>query len=368
MSIVDPFNIGSPYYSGAQAEFGKGREQQVGMVAGEAAVLADGEFSLADSAEEITLHMADRAEAKHHAERKVRGEAPLAVIASEAILAYMAQTHDGDAQAKLAELTRHLLLGQADPRQLVAQQFKDAPRQYLALQYALSKGEEGIASAEVLAAISDAIADLDLESGSEIKASLNTIKAAAEFAADTDGVLAFQQTYRDVVLGESTLAKTLSLALEQFGGRACADGLKSLIQALGLDLAATAPSTSPTRLQALLKDMYLLEVAVTVLDGCKELCARLREPEVAAAGAQEEKLMRDVIDISAEQWITESRFSGLANNHGALAVDARIAFLGGVRAILKDLPVELYADQEMRQSILQAAQGALDIAIEEEDA
>ena len=65
-----------------------------------------------------------------------------------------------------------------DLRQLAAQEFKDVPRQCLTLQYALRKGEEGMASAGVMARTSAAIAELEMESGPEIRAGLNTISAA----------------------------------------------------------------------------------------------------------------------------------------------------------------------------------------------
>ena len=78
----------------------------------------------------------------------------------------------------------------------------------------------------------------------------NTVGAAAGYADDARGVADFQRTYQDVVLGEASLAKTLSLALERFGGKDVARGLQQLIQALGQDLAAARPSTSQDRLQA----------------------------------------------------------------------------------------------------------------------
>ncbi|MOA48650.1 TyeA [compost metagenome] len=48
------------------------------------------------------------------------------------------------------------------------------------------------------------------------------------------------------------------------------------------------------------------------------------------------------------------------------SVEGRIAFLSGVRAVLKDLPISVYADSDTRQSVLNAAQLALDAAIDEE--
>lgn len=339
-------------------------QQQVGTMLGQAAMTVDGEFSLADSAEELSLHMAEKTEDKHHAERKIGREAPLQLLSAEAIVAYLAESHDADAQEKLIELARHLLSGRADPRQAAAQAFADPARQYLGLQYALRQGEREGAPDDVLDGLREALADLELESGPRIRASLNTVGAAAGYAGDARGVADFQRTYQDVVLGENNLAKTLSLALERFGGKDVARGLQQLIQALGQDLAAARPSTSPDRLQALMQDLYQLGVAVTVLDGCGELGEKMAREHGKPLAA--ERLMQDLVNVSNEKWLSESRFTTLAASHGADSVAARITFLGGVRAVLKDLPLPMFPDMDARQSALSAAQLALDAAIDEE--
>ncbi|WP_063569699.1 type III secretion system gatekeeper subunit SctW [Achromobacter ruhlandii] len=339
-------------------------QQQVGTMLGQAAVAVDGEVSLADSAEELSLHMAEKTEDKHHAERKIGRDAPLQLLSAEAIVAYLAESHDADAQEKLIELARHLQAGGADPRQAAARAFGDAARQYLGLQYALRQGERDGAPEDVLDGLREALADLELESGPQIRASLNTIGAAAGYAGDARGVADFQRTYQDVVLGEASLAKTLTLALERFGGKDVGRGLQQLIQALGQDLAAARPSTSPDRLQALMQDLYQLGVAVTVLDGCGELGEKMARDHGKPLAA--DRLMQDLVNISNEKWLSESRFAALAASHGADSVAARITFLGGVRAVLKDLPLPMFPDVDARQSALSAAQLALDAAIDEE--
>ena len=175
----------------------------------------------------------------------------------------------------------------------------------------------------------------------------------------------FQATYRDIVLGEASLARTLDLALQRFGSQDVGRGLKSLIGALGQDLAATRPSTDASRLQSLLTDMYHLEVAATVLESCGELSDKL-------AGQGEKpldssKLMRDMVGLTGEKWVSESRFTKLAQDHGVQTPTGAIAFLNGTRGMLRDLPVQIYADADTRQNLMNALQGALDTAIDAEE-
>lgn len=350
---------------GQQAGF-DASQARTGNLLGEHAVLLEGEISsLGDAAEEISLHMAEKTEDKHHAERKVKAERPMELMRLEEILEMLQQTQDPDAQAKLEELVTKLLSGQGSPRQQAAQAFGDVSQQYLALQYALRKGEQEGAAPELLESLRDALADLEIESGPRIRAGLNTLGSAGEFTTDAQGIQSFQDTYRDIVLGESTLGKTLGLALDRFGGKDVGRGLKQLVLALGQDLSSARPSTSPQRLQALTGDLYHLQVAVTVLDGCAELSDSLRAQGLGAPDS--ERLMHDLVGLTGDKWLNESRFTALAQQHGVTTPEGRVAFLAGVKTLMRDLPIQVFPDSDARQSTLNAIQDALDMAIDEED-
>ena len=352
MIHLDPAGISPGHPSLGQRPGMDAGQPQTGTLLGEKAVDISGEISsLGDAAEEISLHMAEKSEDKHHAERKVKSERPPQLLQPAEIVEMLEQARDPDAQAKLDALA--------------AESFGDVSKQYLALQYALRQGERENASAELLESLRDALADLEIESGPQIRAGLNTLRTAGEFAQDAQGVEAFQNTYRDIVLGENTLGKTLDLALQRFGGKDVARGLAQLVAALGQDLASARPSTEPSKLQALTADLYHLQVAVTVLEGCGELSARLKDDGLGAVDS--ERLMRDLVGITGEKWLSDSRFTTLATQHRVASVEGRIVFLTGVKTMLRELPVQVFPDPDARQSVLNAVQGALDIAIDEED-
>ena len=358
-------SIASYAQTSMQPGAGQTLGQQTGKALGEAVVVVTGEFSLANAAEELSLHMAEKTEEKTHAERTVKADRPMQIMDMAEIEELLDETHDVEAQAKLGELAKKLLEGKGNPREQAGQAFEDISQQYLALQYALQKGEKEGASVDVLEGLRDAIADMEMESGPEIRAGLNTLRTAGAFAGDPKGVADFQRTYRDVVLGENSLSKTLNLAIERFGEKDVERGVKQLISALGADLAATKPSADPNRLQSLVQDLYQLEVAVTVLDGCAELSAVHQSR--GGAPIDSTKLMRDLVSVTGERWVSASRFTGIADTHNVRDLDARIPFLTGVKHMLRDLPVQIYPDTDTRQSILSASQEALDIAIDQEE-
>lgn len=250
--------------------------------------------------------------------------------------------------------------------QLAAQAFPGVTQQYLALQHALQRGEHEDAAPHALEALRDALADLELAHGPEIRAGINTLPTAGAFARSADELAGFQHAYRDIALGQLSLARTLDLVLERYGNDDIHGALGALIQALGHDLAAATPSTDGVRLQVLASDLYQVEVAATVLEECNALKQRLGN-----AGSQEcadaQGLMRDLVGISEDKWIAPARFEAGRAPRCECPLE-RIAFLGGVRQILKDLPTQIYADMDVRATVLAAAQDALDNAIAMENA
>lgn len=77
-------------------------------------------------------------------------------------------------------------------------------------------------------------------------------------------------------------------------------------------------------------------------------------------------LMRDLVAITSERWVAPSRFTAIADDWGVQETVARIRLLLGILKVLRTLPVPVFQDLEARDAILQAAQQAVDQAIEAE--
>ena len=183
----------------------------VGTMLGEAAVVMTGEISLEDAAEELTLHMAEKTEDKHHAERKLKGQTPLELLQVHEIVELLNQARHEGGMDRIKALARRILAREGPPLALVGQAFGDISQQHLALQYALREGEREGADPAVIEEIRDALADMELESGPQIRAGIHALQTAGGFAEDAAGVEEFQASYRDVVLGGHSLARTLNL-------------------------------------------------------------------------------------------------------------------------------------------------------------
>jgi type III secretion protein W len=156
-------------------------------------------------------------------------------------------------------------------------------------------------------------------------------------------------------------------ALERFGADDYRGAVQHLIRALGDDLASMrGTSVQPARLNAVLQDLYLMEVLATVLDSCQTLTRKLS----ASAGVKPpraEELLQDIVSASGERWSNASRFTAIADKYAEAEPTARVSFLTMMKALVKNLPVKVFADADARSNVLDAAQGALDSAIEQEE-
>jgi type III secretion protein W len=369
MTRIDGNSLGnlSPNLSHDGAE---GGGLKAGTFRGEQVLAKDEASILADAAEEISLHQAEKVENKKHAEREVQAEAYVDTMALEHIEGYLGATKGFDDPAKLARLAKDIRQSVGEnPRELARRQTKDPAQQYALLQYAAHDGRTNGGTPAEMDNLQEAIADLEADHGPQIRAALNTYGALGEWAESAQDVADFQQTYNDVVLGDDTISQTLNLVLERLGGEAGEDlgrGIETMIKALGADLSAARPSTDRNRLEALVQDVYQLTVVSTVLEGCKELTQKLKQDH-ATESLPPFELMKELVAVTGEKWVTGSRLMGLADKAGLQDAGGRIAFLTGVKAALRDMPPIVFTDADSRQSVLNAAQEALDEAIDREE-
>ena len=84
-------------------------------------------------------------------------------------------------------------------------------------------------------------------------------------------------------------------------------------------------------------------------------------------GTQAFTLMKELVEITAEKWVSAARFTALADRWGLDDPAARVIFLTGVKRLMRDMPEKVFQDADARLSILNTAQEALDQAIDAEE-
>jgi type III secretion protein W len=332
-------------------------------------VAATDEDLVTDAAEEITFEVAEHVESHKLEEREIEEEPELQLPNLDEILTYLESSGNPDQLEKLKQFIEALKRNEQQgngttPREESRRHFGNETEQFVALSYAAQTLEQEGGREALVSQVHEALQDLHEDAGSGIRADLNSIHAAAEFGAgDADRTAALQATYKDAVLNGQNLGEMLKGALERFGSNDYRSAVKALTRALGDDLASMrGTSAQPARLNAVLQDLYQMEVLATMLDGCQSLSNKMSTKHglpPAVAG----NLLQDLVSASGERWSNASRFSSIADKYGAHEPAARIAFLTQAKQLVRDMPVKVFADTDARSNVLDAAQGALDDAV-----
>ncbi|MFH4357370.1 TyeA family type III secretion system gatekeeper subunit [Vibrio diabolicus] len=85
---------------------------------------------------------------------------------------------------------------------------------------------------------------------------------------------------------------------------------------------------------------------------------------------QVSNLMADVIALVEQRWVSSDEIWKVANAMELTAVQQEIDFFREFHKLVRAIPIDVFADEEQRQNLIQAVQKALDeaIDIEEEEA
>ncbi|MDG2624832.1 TyeA family type III secretion system gatekeeper subunit [Vibrio parahaemolyticus] len=85
---------------------------------------------------------------------------------------------------------------------------------------------------------------------------------------------------------------------------------------------------------------------------------------------QVSNLMADVIALVEQRWVSSDEIWKVVNAMELTAVEQKIDFFREFHKLVRAIPIDVFADEEQRQNLIQAVQKALDEAIdlEEEEA
>ncbi|EGQ8017893.1 TyeA family type III secretion system gatekeeper subunit [Vibrio alginolyticus] len=85
---------------------------------------------------------------------------------------------------------------------------------------------------------------------------------------------------------------------------------------------------------------------------------------------QVSNLMADVIALVEQRWVSSDEIWKVVNAMELTAVEQKIDFFREFHKLVRAIPIDVFADEEQRQNLIQAVQKALDeaIDIEEEEA
>lgn len=325
--------------------------------------------NLTDAAEEMAFGMASKVETLTLRQRVVKQGKRPEVPGQAEIEAVFHSMKDGDGARDLKQFSGQiiaLLRGRQSPRRLLREKFSDPAKRYLATAYALNELKQSGAPAHEIESLTDFLAEIEVTEGGAIRAGLNTVEAAAEFSENAQQSDLFRKVYRDAVVGYESFPAALDKILTQFGDDHFEKGTRLLVKALSLDLQATRPSSEPVRLHAILQDLYSLQAVSTVLIRCRSIVFR------TCMAAQTEgmtpiAIARDLLQLASDAYVTAYHFSDIARKYNVKDDEGQIVFFTGAMGAMRSMPNKVFRNDEARLKAIDAAQGALDGLLLDDD-
>jgi type III secretion protein W len=323
---------------------------------------ANHEFNLTDAAEELSFAFAEKTESRTVKERSISTHQKPKVPPQQEVEKLFRSMQDERAARDLKQIAGRLitLLREGkSPRQFLEERFSDPLKRYLAIAYAIEEIKQRDGTPAEIERLHDLLAETEARDGASIRAGINTMDMAAEFGATAADGDKFRKVYRDAVIGYESFAATLDSVLTQFGDTQFDNGVRLLLKGLSVDMNATAPSLDPARLHAILQDLFNLEAVTTVMQRCRQMVDRLDRAGLVKA-LNPIALARDLLQITAEPYVTAYHFADLARKYDVRDEDPQVALFSGAMGAIRGMPPKVFRTEEMRLKAIEAAQAALD--------
>ncbi|MCP3877891.1 MAG: YopN family type III secretion system gatekeeper subunit [Sulfitobacter sp.] len=272
-----------------------------------------------------------------------------------------------DLQRVLAQLTR---MKNATPRQLrehAREEFKEPAHQFAALSALVEGLKDQGAPKQQIEAAEAALQQLMDEEGPAVNAGINVSPTAEAFSSESLGdVQDLRDAYRDAVLDYQGMSEAYDSLLEKYGPDDLAHAIKYLMEGLGADMSAKGSSLEKSKLNAILNDMYRLEVLTGMLEACDDLVQKTKN-QGATTPIRGSDLLKEVLDMQQDKWLRPEKIRPLPQKMGVQGILGEINFLREFKGLARDIPEKAYAEPEQRQRFLDAIQTASDEAIEIEE-
>ena len=329
---------------------------------------------LQDAAEELTFGESERVE-KKLSKRKLRSGDGARSVAMEQAQKYLREVPDLERNQKLSDFVKSILSRGRPPnpdelRQMAREFSDDATHQFLALASAQEQAVEQNADPALGAALDEAIATLEGESGPAIQAGLNVSGVAQRFAGKEIGdIQQLRDFYREVVLDCEDINDAYRRVVEDHPGKSFDEAVRFMLKALGADLAASTQTVSKVRLKQIMDDMYQLKSLNSVHEQCEDLIRRVqRNFDATPAATASRDLMSELLTAQNRAWQGADAFSKLPQKMGVRGDGPAIYFLQGFRELVRFVPLKAFGDDmTKRDRVMISVQQALDLAIDNED-
>jgi type III secretion protein W len=328
---------------------------------------------LQDVSEEITMKMSEKTEkeaTKRHIQAGRKADQLERLMKLNKIQEILSTLGDLNKDQLERAIKALLERRERDPHRLgerAKDQFKEPAHQYALLTAYVEELKLENAPAEEIKTAEAAVANLMKERGADIRAALNIGEVANAFAEKGLGDhQALREAYRDNIKDYKDLNSTLSDLRSRFPHKPLGESISFVMSGLAADLAVEGASIDRQQLKLILSDLKVLKTASTILNHCDILASNAKERN-AASTFNKEELFKQLIPLQGASTVRPEQISAIVKTAGLDDIEDNIKLLTDLTEIVRHIPQDSFLSEQRRESFLNAAQAALDDAIEEEE-
>ena len=363
------FSIHS-FHPGAQGPTGNasGTGAASGSFMGHAATVVSNPMSLlADAAEELTFSV-DTTDEFELSEREEEDKALRSQ--QERVELYKEMMHQAGKSEELNQLANQLQNAKtkSDAMRQVRERFPDPSDAYAALDYALEEMEQKGASTESLQAVRDARDELLTEEGPAVRAGIQAMLSAQDYAGLDDGN-ALRGLYRQAVCDFSSVNEMFDHILNKYGQDKFDQAVSFLTRTLGSDLSADVPSMEKPHLESVNANLGMLRLLQSAHAQSGRVMDRWQNVHgVTNCPFDARGLLGKVLSMRGENFLNAGHFERIATEARPPDIEREVLFLQELMQMVRSLPSLLFDGHAGHMKVLDAVQDAVDNAIEREDA
>lgn len=359
------------------------RTEQAGVQAAERGELMGAQFvvqedplaELQDSMEELSFQFEERT-AKKLADRKLgetRGARTAYVRALEGWLKTLPDLPDSEFLARmLRNLRASASRGEAPSAEALLRQLGEGsadPSHQFAMLDILEQAL-GEADGALKQSVAQARAQLMETQGKEVRAGINLAQEVNARASTPEEMQTLRDLYRGEILGFSTPQSCFRSIMQTRGAVDLQATIDFLTAGCGVELQSPSPSQTPEELRRIMLDLQCVQVLKTVFDRMNALEGRMWQQFHEHTLLSGRQMTGRIMDF------TELAYAGRTEVHAFIAACglmqwlAKMDFCRETVAIFRQLSSRLFASENDRLRLVEAAQEELDelIAQEEDEA
>lgn len=352
----------------AQGTAGAAGANSIGSLLGQQVELISSPLSLlADAAEEMTFAV-DTTKEFGLEERKDRDKVDEAT--KRRVQLYQELMHQAGKSKQIDVLKESLQAkaGKDNVLKEALQQFSDYTDAWASLKSIAEEFENNPAvSDDIKTGIREAIQELEIQHGAEIKTGLHGALSHAGFE-DMGTSDDTRDLYRQVTFDFTSITHAFQYINEKYGGANFDKAMDFLFSSISSDISSDSPSMDKTHLEFVHQNLGKVRLLQSAYVQCENLVNRWEnEHNVTNSGLTAMDILSSVVAFRDINYLGTMHIEEIAGKAKAPDIEREVLFMQDFVGMLRQFPDKIYDDIQTYQKVMDVAQQALDKVIERED-